>query len=952
MAKNSDFNEVRERILAGLDISYEYQQMGLRIAGEPRASGKTEAYSMIRDERKPSAWIDINTGMYGDSGPGGEKGLSFLDFAIKYGGQPDFKSAVAHFAEKAGVELTKPKKKKSDDKWEDKLQFEDWSEGNDTLATLWCMRHKPGTSVEAIKAAGGQIAYYPCWIDRETKEKKRGRHKCIALPCYGEGLTSSEPVAWVIYDIAGQKLKVHRGKGVEPDFVKMKSVGPTRGAMMGKGSLEHLAGDREGIELVWKTAGPSDLLALLTAIPPEKRPSHIATCNASSETGDVLSHNAELFMGLDAAVLHDADDAGELGAPKWCLPLHSVAKSVKHVRLPYDVTPKNGKDFRDFVADGNNYDSLLTLYHASPQFQPVIDPGHENGDADDSTLIERQIVSMIQLDVLGEMDRGGVKVFSEFHRKADVIPDIGKMSYENLLRIAGPRVKQRVMLSSKDEKPGMVTLPEVKNAIALLGGYKRISDQTELGAGCWPGMTEIGEEYPSVVIVGSGEAAEWNGTMTLERIDHPRSKGHLLDFESSDKPWYDYANLKALIERCDKAFANETMHEAIRLFDQFRWKHPAGAVTATGLVMATWVQSLWEWRPQIAVIGPSNSGKTTLFNVLDKIFGNLALKSSSSSAAGIRQALKTSSRVLLCDEFEDSRYRVEILEMLRVSGRGDKILRGNTNQRGQSFGLRHMAWVAAIEVGLKRAPDRNRFIMLELDKLGEEQQKAFQPPTSAQLADLGQRLLAVAIRYVHEARPLAVALKEQRFHGVDDRVVESYSVPAAILAVLQNLDFPTAAELMDEMLQGVDREQGKIADEADLMHGILSAHIHTGRETLSVGQLIDVVLRKDTGADDAENHLAKCGIKIDFLNGTSNHHGVGHGERCLSIAYQSVAKHLLRNTPWEHQSIDQILCRIPGAVKTQRRVGGQKQRVILIGKQLLETEFLGHRGEEQPATSF
>lgn len=200
----------------------------------------------------------------------------------------------------------------------------------------------------------------------------------------------------------------------------------------------------------------------------------------------------------------------------------------------------------------------------------------------------------------------------------------------------------------------------------------------------------------------------------------------------------------------------------------------------------------------------SRAGKSTLFRVLGHIFGKLAIKSSGSTAAGIRQAIKTSSKVILCDEFEDNRQRGEILEMLRMSGGGDKILRGTTNQRGVGFGLQHIVRVAAIEVGLKRAADRNRFIMLELkDKRPKGSQSPGKDdvvpglalPSPAELADLGQRLLAVAIRYIYVAKPLAMALKEHRFAGIDSRIVESYSVPAAMLAAIQGFNETEAAEL-------------------------------------------------------------------------------------------------------------------------------------------------------------
>jgi hypothetical protein len=238
------------------------------------------------------------------------------------------------------------------------------------------------------------------------------------------------------------------------------------------------------------------------------------------------------------------------------------------------------------------------------------------------------------------------------------------MNYETLLRIAGPPVKAHVLLSKRDEKPGMVSFDEVKQAIALLAGYKHISAQTELGAGCWAGTTDEGE-CPYVIVVGSRETDEWNGTAKLEKINHPRCKGHLLDFESVAKSWYDFDTLQHNLSTCGDQCAVETMNEAISLFDLFGWVHPSSAVTMAGLVLATWVQSLWGWRPQVAVTGPTKAGKTTLFRALTAIFGNLTIDSSGSSAAGIRQHLKMSSQVVLCDEFEDSAYRKQEADLVR-----------------------------------------------------------------------------------------------------------------------------------------------------------------------------------------------------------------------------------------------------------------------------------------------
>src|SRR5262249_25141611 len=159
----------------------------------------------------------------------------------------------------------------------------------------------------------------------------------------------------------------------------------------------------------------------------------------------------------------------------------------------------------------------------------------------------------------------------------------------------------------------------------------------------------------------------------------------------------------------------------------------------TGLVLATWIQTLWPWRPQVSITGASRAGKSTLFDTVSGLFGKLTLASSGSTAAGIRQATKSSAKVIFVDEFEAKKHRAEVLEMLRSSGGGTPTLRGTTKHRSLGFKLRHIVWVAGIESGLRRDRDRTRFIGLELVKLPPDQHGGLEIPSEFELADLGQR---------------------------------------------------------------------------------------------------------------------------------------------------------------------------------------------------------------------
>ncbi len=350
MAKKNaiDFAAQDREIIAGLDIMAEYAAMGVQFASEhPRSSGMIECFARGRDESRPSAAVNCNTGKYIDKG-GNNESLSMWDFGAKYGGFPDWKAARRHFAEKAGVKLGRQSKDKTENPAE-QIDFLDWTDGYWRIVSRWCQVYKPGVSPEALKIAGARFGRYPCYTDKQTGERRKGEFSVIALPCYGHQLLDADPVAWVQWNATGPFLTINRGRDLPPEEVKMKSIGPTRGAMMNRHALLQLATSPEKVEYIIKTGGPSDMLAILSKLPESLLESHLVTTNASGETGDVLPHQVNLFAGHKTLVVGDADEAGEAGVDKWINALLPVASELRKVALPYAVQKKHGKDARDFL---------------------------------------------------------------------------------------------------------------------------------------------------------------------------------------------------------------------------------------------------------------------------------------------------------------------------------------------------------------------------------------------------------------------------------------------------------------------------------------------------------------------------------------------------------------------------------------------------------------------------
>ncbi len=579
--------------------------------------------------------------------------------------------------------------------------------------------------------------------------------------------------------------------------------------------------------------------------------------------------------------------------------------------------------------------------------------GHHNGDGNDGggtpggdlpsdpAIQDRRICEMLKIDVLGENEQGHVFVFA-YHparRKISVIRQPHKISYAEMLQVCGQPAKDHIATDPEDTSKKSMTA--VRNAICLLAGDNRITNQSMYGVGCWQALNSRGHEIPGVILVNKGEAAIWHHEeKRLERHFTPRVGGRLVQL-SEPYHWYDFDQLEAYLKRCDEEpdWPGEVIEETRKIFDRWLYEHQrATPHVLTGMVLATWVQTLWHWRPQMAIIGETDSGKTCLFEFLGEIFGRITEKSSKSSAAGIRQAIETRAKAVLCDEFEKSRHRTEILEMIRASSRGDSVLRGTPGGQTQRFLVRHVVWVAGIESGMKRAPDRNRFITIGLKKPPPEDHGKLTLPDQEDLHDLGQKLLAIAVRFVLDAKPIAARLKKHHIEGVEQRIIESYAAPVSILAAAGRLTEEQTAKLLEACVGDSGVFDDPIMSDQDellefIMRYVATFDLHGRRHNETIANMIG----KD--GTDYTDGLEKFGIRV-----AEKKEGVFR-PRVLFIDYKDVATKILLGTQWEDQSIDQILMRLPGATRDRQRVGGIPRHGISIPMKFINEQVFDTKPE-------
>lgn len=351
-----DFEHENEEILSRLDILSEYKSLGVVFPRERvKSNNVVECYAAGREESSPSAGVNVVTGRYFDKG-GANESLSLWDFAAKYGGQwSDWREARRHFAQKAGVDFGGTSGGKANGKGggrpDDRLnsiRWLDWNAGREMIARIWGRTWKKGITLEALKLAGGRFGEFPIWRNKETGEESGGEFKVIGVPAFRPS-TPNRPCCWILWNATGPHLPLHRGQGREPELLKMRTVGDSAGTLMNALALDRLAEYHAGgakPKLVIKTGGPTDMLAIQGAIPPEWHNEILVVTNASGEGGEVSSEQTALLNGLNVLVIGDRDYAGTVGVSRW---LGALGGDRRSLALPYQLKPKHGQDARDFI---------------------------------------------------------------------------------------------------------------------------------------------------------------------------------------------------------------------------------------------------------------------------------------------------------------------------------------------------------------------------------------------------------------------------------------------------------------------------------------------------------------------------------------------------------------------------------------------------------------------------
>jgi putative DNA primase/helicase len=102
-----DWSKLKAEVVARLDVGAEYAELGVEFTrGVADAKGHRECRAIGRPDLSPSAFVNVETGVYVDSGGEGEK-CHLFDFAVRHGGARfgRFIDAARFYAEKARIAI-------------------------------------------------------------------------------------------------------------------------------------------------------------------------------------------------------------------------------------------------------------------------------------------------------------------------------------------------------------------------------------------------------------------------------------------------------------------------------------------------------------------------------------------------------------------------------------------------------------------------------------------------------------------------------------------------------------------------------------------------------------------------------------------------------------------------------------------------------------------------------
>jgi hypothetical protein len=409
--------------------------------------------------------------------------------------------------------------------------------------------------------------------------------------------------------------------------------------------------------------------------------------------------------------------------------------------------------------------------------------------------------------------------------------------------------------------------------------------------------------------------------------DGPNYGRYITDWNDKTD-WFDHNLLLENLQHAQNVGWRQELHnDLMRIVGSWNWSYEHMDLACVGLTYATWLQSIWQWRPIVTLTGESGSGKTYLLEFLADLFLGSCPPLGSSSSAGIMQWIKHRALPLLMDEFDAAREQQKMFKAFRATSRGQKAVKGTASQDAKVYQLNHIPWLSGIFYSTTDQADLNRLIQLQLLKLCPTDKLL--RPTANEAYHMGHKVLAACLTIAADAREMVESLNKM---GEPSRYRESYSVPFATLGTMLGVDAPDANAMLEDYIDKFVKPeidaQIAMSDQESALRDVLNATIRLPMEAPIQEPTVGMMLT-DPEFSIFFNHLEPKGLALKT-------------DRDGNVAYLAIdadqlqsPNGLLGNTRWRNTggALKQLLRRLNGVLNSGSRtvrINGQVAYVITI----------------------
>jgi len=694
--------------------------------------------------------------------------------------------------------------------------------------------------------------------------------------------------------IGNSTIKKHKAKKHELFQIQKKYADPE---WLGLGQ------DALGADNIIIVEGENDFLSVSGKAQYENVFATIGNFNSSN----ILKKIEKVATGKTFYLVFDNDPAGRKYTERYA----PVIRKGGGRPLVVDI-PKGCNDIDDYLRRSKSpkadFEKLL-----STAKEPVKSTSQEksSGETDPEEVPSVPIPKSI--NVIGEDESGSIVMESIPNRKIYSIR-LRDLTYDQLVQVGGRHFSNTFYRSEKRKLPG-----QSFSFLSLREKIIREAAKIQLGHIRWIGQGIHSLDSGKAILVNGGRAYLWDN-QKLDPFIKPRIGLKLIQKETG-RHWIDEKRLKQVLIEMNVEKATRIQAELINLFQQWGFQGQFDEKLLTGWFLAQIIQTFWQWRVHMWITGPQSSGKSLLLECLSILGGRLSLKleGQSQTEAGLRQSLGSNAFLAIIDEAERSnKSREAVIHLLR-SGRGGIVAKGSSTQKATFFEFKHMVCLASIEMGLDRAAEISRFFVLDMEKDNTRRPVL---PGVEDVDRLRSGIFGYALWSAKQAQKLV--RKKVQYKGVDNRLIDSFRIPASMLAVAHGNPDEKFIDYLELFLADWSRRRSDEVeeDEAQLLNAILTSTVRTSVSD----EAIDL-------AGSYRSHYDERGI-FQLLQAEISNNGSGPGIYAATLAANGVKlcsdgifvhcptieRKLLKDTKWRGFGVAGVLKRLPGVERVQRRL--------------------------------